>query len=28
VLLQDAPGIGTPDPYTSVQTAWVPARWQ
>ena len=28
VLLQDAPGIGIPDPYTSVQTAWVPARWQ
>ena len=28
VLLQDGPGIGTPDPYTSVQTAWVPARWQ
>lgn len=28
VLLRDAPAIGTPDPYTSVQTAWVPARWQ
>jgi hypothetical protein len=28
VLLQDAPATGTPDPYTSVQTAWVPARWQ
>jgi hypothetical protein len=28
VLLRDAPVIGTPDPYTSVQTAWVPARWQ
>ena len=28
VLLQDGPGIGTPDLYTSVQTAWVPARWQ
>jgi hypothetical protein len=28
VLLRDAPTIGTPDPYTSVQTAWVPARWQ
>jgi hypothetical protein len=28
VLLQDAPAIGIPDPYTSVQTAWVPARWQ
>ena len=28
VLLRDAPAIGTPDPYTSMQTAWVPARWQ
>jgi hypothetical protein len=28
VLLRDAPVIGTPDPYASVQTAWVPARWQ
>ena len=28
VLLQDGPGIGTPDLYTSAQTAWVPARWQ
>jgi hypothetical protein len=28
VLLKDAPTAGTPDPYTSVQTAWVPARWQ
>jgi len=28
VLLQDAPATGVPDPYTSVQTAWVPARWQ
>jgi hypothetical protein len=28
VLLSDAPAIGAPDPYTSVQTAWVPARWQ
>jgi hypothetical protein len=28
VLLQDAPSIGTPDPYTSVQTDWVAARWQ
>jgi hypothetical protein len=28
VLLSDAPAIGTPDPYTSLQTAWVPARWQ
>jgi hypothetical protein len=28
VLLKDAPVTGTPDPYTSVQTAWVPARWQ
>jgi hypothetical protein len=27
VLLRDAPATGTPDPYTSVQTAWVPARW-
>ena len=22
------PGVRDPDPYTSVQTAWVPARWQ
>lgn len=28
VLLQDAPATGIPDPYTSVQTAWAPARWQ
>jgi hypothetical protein len=28
VLLTDAPGIGSPDPYTSVRTAWVSARWQ
>ena len=28
VLLRDAPATGTPDPYTSVPTAWVPARWQ
>ena len=28
VLLRDAPGVGLPDPFTSVQTAWVPARWQ
>jgi hypothetical protein len=28
VLLRDAPATGTPDPYTSVKTAWVPARWQ
>ena len=28
VLLQQAPATGSPDPYTSVQTAWVPARWQ
>lgn len=28
VLLEDAPAAGIPDPYTSVQTAWVPARWQ
>ena len=28
VLLADAPAVGIPDPYTSVQTAWVPARWQ
>ena len=28
VLLEDAPATGVPDPYTSVQTAWVPARWQ
>ncbi len=28
VLLQRAPASGIPDPYTSVQTAWVQARWQ
>ena len=28
VLLEDAPASGIPDPYTSVQTSWVPARWQ
>jgi hypothetical protein len=28
VLLEDAPAVGIPDPYTSVQTVWVPARWQ
>ena len=28
VLLQDAPATGIPDPYTSVQWAWVLARWQ
>ena len=28
VLLERAPATGIPDPYTSVQTAWVPARWQ
>lgn len=28
VLLQDAPETGIPDPYTSVQTTIVPARWQ
>ena len=28
VLLEDAPVSGVPDPYTSVRTAWVPARWQ
>ena len=28
VLLEQAPAIGSPDPYTSVQTTWVPARWQ
>ena len=26
VLLEDAPAVGIPDPYTSVQTAWVPRR--
>ena len=28
VLLEQAPPTGTPDPYTSVQTTWVLARWQ
>jgi hypothetical protein len=28
VLLENAPASGMPDPYTSVQTAWVRARWQ
>jgi hypothetical protein len=28
VLLQDAPAAGTPNPYASMQTAWVLARWQ
>ena len=28
VLLQQAPATGSPDPYTSVQTAWALARWQ
>ena len=28
VLLEKAPASGVPDPYTSVQTAWVRARWQ
>jgi hypothetical protein len=28
VLLQNAPVTGIPDPYSSVQTAWVLARWQ
>ncbi len=28
VLLEQAPATGAPDPYTSVQTAWVLARWQ
>jgi hypothetical protein len=28
VLLQQAPATGSPDPYTSVQTAWAQARWQ
>lgn len=28
VLLQQAPATGSPDPYASVQTAWVLARWQ
>ena len=28
VLLENAPATGVPDPYTSVQTTWVRARWQ
>jgi hypothetical protein len=28
VLLEDAPVSGVPNPYTNVQTSWVPARWQ
>jgi hypothetical protein len=28
VLLEQAPATGAPDPYTSVQTTWVRARWQ
>jgi hypothetical protein len=28
VLLRDAPATGIPDPYTTVETTWVPARWQ
>jgi len=28
VLLENAPATGIPDPYTDVQTVWVPARWQ
>jgi len=28
VLLEQAPATGTPDPYTSVQTTWVQARWR
>ena len=28
MLLRDAPATGIPNPYTSVQSAWVPARWQ
>ena len=28
VLVQQAPATGSPDPYTSVQTAWALARWQ
>jgi hypothetical protein len=28
VLLQNAPVTGVPDPYTSIQTTWVLARWQ
>lgn len=28
VLLENAPATGVPDPYSSIQTAWVKARWQ
>jgi hypothetical protein len=28
VLLEQAPATGIPDPYSSVQTTWVLARWQ
>jgi len=28
VLLEQAPATGIPDPYTSMQTTWVLARWQ
>ena len=28
VLLEDAPAAGTPNPYASMQTAWVLARWE
>jgi hypothetical protein len=28
VLLENAQATGVPDPYTSVQTTWVRARWQ
>ena len=28
VLLENAPATGIPDPYTSIQSAWVLARWQ
>jgi hypothetical protein len=27
-LLGDSPAIGSPNPYSSVQGSWVPARWQ
>ncbi|MBV9792349.1 MAG: hypothetical protein JO016_00285 [Actinobacteria bacterium] len=27
VLLDAAPGVGTPDPYEGTAVAWVPARW-
>jgi hypothetical protein len=28
VLLEQAPAVGTPDPYTSVQITWVLSRWR